>query len=230
MIQDTSLLQSFTGMMQSFTEAGPAFERLKTLEDKVSQEFDSTTAKTLQDKLHSRMAPDFIKGVKSFTKVLSDARKEEPESLSQVDDIQFQLISLNNEKNDPDISSKRYAEVVNQIKKLEKKQSTALKTYKNKKLAAITTKLTQGMTKSVTKMSKGVEKAVAKTERKVDKLQNAVCGHCGKAETLEKTLKKCARCTKILYCDATCQKAHWKAHKVVCKTKAEPKPSFEDVD
>jgi hypothetical protein len=35
------------------------------------------------------------------------------------------------------------------------------------------------------------------------------CGHEG-------TLKKCSGCKKVYYCDATCQRSHWKTHKPNC--------------
>lgn len=35
------------------------------------------------------------------------------------------------------------------------------------------------------------------------------CGHKG-------TLKKCSGCKKVYYCDATCQRSHWKTHKSNC--------------
>lgn len=41
-----------------------------------------------------------------------------------------------------------------------------------------------------------------------------VCGACGK---LGSTLK-CGNCYDVHYCDATCQKAHWKTHKLICNT------------
>lgn len=35
------------------------------------------------------------------------------------------------------------------------------------------------------------------------------CGHKG-------TIKKCSGCKKVYYCDATCQRSHWKTHKSNC--------------
>ncbi|KAF2752127.1 hypothetical protein M011DRAFT_391635, partial [Sporormia fimetaria CBS 119925] len=37
------------------------------------------------------------------------------------------------------------------------------------------------------------------------------CGSCGKSTTV-----KCARCKDVYYCNAECQKAHWKEHKRIC--------------
>lgn len=42
-----------------------------------------------------------------------------------------------------------------------------------------------------------------------------VCGKCGKKEAAK--LKKCARCLRIKYCSAECQREHWAEHKRECK-------------
>ena len=39
------------------------------------------------------------------------------------------------------------------------------------------------------------------------------CANCGAASRL----KKCARCSGVLYCGKECQREHWMEHKVVCK-------------
>ncbi|KAJ7186826.1 hypothetical protein C8R46DRAFT_1058162, partial [Mycena filopes] len=43
---------------------------------------------------------------------------------------------------------------------------------------------------------------------------NLVCSHC-----LHKrdTLRKCAKCKRVAYCDEACQKQDWKAHKALCQ-------------
>jgi hypothetical protein len=41
------------------------------------------------------------------------------------------------------------------------------------------------------------------------------CASCGKVTTAN---KGCGGCYKVYYCDATCQRSHWKAHKAVCKS------------
>ena len=41
----------------------------------------------------------------------------------------------------------------------------------------------------------------------------------GPAEDLL-TMKTCKQCTKARYCSVVCQKAHWQAHKAVCKATA----------
>ena len=49
-----------------------------------------------------------------------------------------------------------------------------------------------------------IEQAVVKRE----------CGYCGKVSD---SLKHCARCTKVSYCDRNCQQADWPRHRRVCK-------------
>lgn len=43
------------------------------------------------------------------------------------------------------------------------------------------------------------------------------CGACMKGKTRESNpLKKCTRCQVVYYCDADCQRRHWKVHKLDC--------------
>ena len=44
-----------------------------------------------------------------------------------------------------------------------------------------------------------------------------VCAACGKGYLQISGLKECARCKKACYCDASCQRAHWKEHKKQCR-------------
>ena len=48
------------------------------------------------------------------------------------------------------------------------------------------------------------------------------CGHCNKQEdaSIGFKLKPCSGCASICYCDTTCQRADWKKHKVLCKSKS----------
>ena len=47
-----------------------------------------------------------------------------------------------------------------------------------------------------------------------------VCAACGKGYLQISGLKECARCKKVCYCDASCQRAHWKEHKKQCRAPA----------
>ena len=40
------------------------------------------------------------------------------------------------------------------------------------------------------------------------------CGNCDKP--VMKKILVCAGCKKVCYCDMTCQKSHWKKHKMLC--------------
>ncbi|KAF2672771.1 hypothetical protein BT63DRAFT_136176 [Microthyrium microscopicum] len=45
------------------------------------------------------------------------------------------------------------------------------------------------------------------------------CFHCGKiaADGVGQPLRKCSGCMRVWYCDKSCQKKHWKAHKTYCE-------------
>lgn len=45
----------------------------------------------------------------------------------------------------------------------------------------------------------------------------ASCAHCN--EFLEET-KRCGGCNRVSYCNKTCQRAGWPAHKVLCRSLA----------
>jgi tetratricopeptide (TPR) repeat protein len=46
------------------------------------------------------------------------------------------------------------------------------------------------------------------------------CAECGKEEGGVSSLKACTSCKLVKYCDATCQRNHWKKHKKQCKQRA----------
>jgi len=48
----------------------------------------------------------------------------------------------------------------------------------------------------------------------------AACGACGEGPAPH----RCSRCKKVSYCDASCQAAHWAAHKPRCAAPAAPEP------
>jgi hypothetical protein len=43
------------------------------------------------------------------------------------------------------------------------------------------------------------------------------CAACGTTASGGVSFKQCGGCRKVSYCGEECQRAHWKAHKVVCK-------------
>jgi hypothetical protein len=45
--------------------------------------------------------------------------------------------------------------------------------------------------------------------------------HCSNPDCSGAGLKKCTGCKQVRYCGQTCQLAHWKAHKAVCKASQE---------
>jgi hypothetical protein len=53
------------------------------------------------------------------------------------------------------------------------------------------------------------------------------CAKCDKRAAPGKELKRCTRCKCTFYCDAQCQRGHWKDHKVSC-TPAADAPSGAD--
>lgn len=53
-----------------------------------------------------------------------------------------------------------------------------------------------------------------KTKRKESK---TICHYCKSKTTSEKSLLLCGNCRLVAYCDKTCQKLDWKAHKVGCE-------------
>ena len=59
--------------------------------------------------------------------------------------------------------------------------------------------------------------------------ERARCGNpsCAKVEEKER-FNRCSRCMSIAYCGVACQRAHWKAHKVVCVAH-EPKQKQDKV-
>ncbi|ETV70470.1 hypothetical protein, variant 2 [Aphanomyces astaci] len=42
------------------------------------------------------------------------------------------------------------------------------------------------------------------------------CATCDKKAGVDKELKRCTRCQCVFYCDAQCQRNHWKDHKINC--------------
>jgi hypothetical protein len=53
-----------------------------------------------------------------------------------------------------------------------------------------------------------------------------VCSACNKR--LPSESKKCSRCLRARYCDAACQRAHWRTHLVECKAPDDSSSSDEE--
>jgi len=51
-------------------------------------------------------------------------------------------------------------------------------------------------------------------------MQRQQCQNCLADRSKDKTVLLCGGCRKARYCDKSCQKAHWKEHKQVCKDRA----------
>lgn len=50
----------------------------------------------------------------------------------------------------------------------------------------------------------------------------AKCANCAKLQSDSVNLKSCAKCHATKYCSRECQKTHWKVHKKVCASFAQP--------
>jgi hypothetical protein len=68
---------------------------------------------------------------------------------------------------------------------------------------------------TATDASKDGGAAIAQTEYLEAK------AHCSNPSCSGAGLKKCTGCKQVRYCGQTCQLAHWKAHKAVCKARKE---------
>jgi hypothetical protein len=64
----------------------------------------------------------------------------------------------------------------------------------------------------------GVEKSDLKGGDVIRPKDRFKCGMCGKRGT---KMRCCAACGQVRYCDRTCQKKHWKTHKVACAKRQE---------
>lgn len=63
------------------------------------------------------------------------------------------------------------------------------------------------------RMKEGVSSDVTAFSEPTNRLDR--CANCG--EPGQPTLLTCSACKKIKYCSKTCQKSHWKTHKIGCK-------------
>jgi hypothetical protein len=56
------------------------------------------------------------------------------------------------------------------------------------------------------------------------------CTLCTKINTTGKLLQVCSRCKSVRYCNAACQRGHWKSHKKECKDLAKLFENGTDTD
>lgn len=54
--------------------------------------------------------------------------------------------------------------------------------------------------------------------------QLRVCSACKAVEQTAGLFKRCSACQRAVYCGRDCQKAHWAAHRAVCKKKPQQPP------
>ena len=72
--------------------------------------------------------------------------------------------------------------------------------------------------------------SVTRSQEKVDAKRKSrkkrKCSFCGQYDAL----KKCGRCGKAQYCGQSCQKKHWKEHKLICNPQDEMNPQIDEAD
>jgi hypothetical protein len=94
--------------------------------------------------------------------------------------------------------------------------SVTARTAFNRMIHAITAKVKRdrkAMGKGGKKKSGKKKSGREKSGREKVKGGEGACGHCGEDGAVE----CCGRCRIVCYCNATCQKASWKVHKITCK-------------
>jgi hypothetical protein len=66
--------------------------------------------------------------------------------------------------------------------------------------------------------STDIDSILAGRPAELPKIGKSLCGEPSCAKDM--AAMKCGRCQSVRYCNATCQRAHWTAHKKVCKAAA----------
>jgi len=75
---------------------------------------------------------------------------------------------------------------------------------------------TNGQMRNGRKCNLALYRAFRKEEKKV-RAKAKCCAYCKKSGSKKHELLRCSRCQVVVYCDATCQRAHWKVHKQRCE-------------
>jgi hypothetical protein len=74
----------------------------------------------------------------------------------------------------------------------------------------------EGQVKQQSAQESGAKGATDLLSNLRKKGESLICAACGNIIPVE-SVKRCARCRVVNYCNRNCQKAHWKAHKSKCK-------------
>lgn len=108
----------------------------------------------------------------------------------------------------------------------DERELDALRLQVKRKAAAV-----QAVTKSARKSGgEAIVKGPAHASADASRLAVGVakgCGACGKPAAAGTKLLSCSQCRAVVYCDAACQKAHWKTHKAFCKIAAKKAADIE---
>jgi hypothetical protein len=68
-------------------------------------------------------------------------------------------------------------------------------------------------TRHMQKGKKNMDMLLGRFHRKMEEDMQKVCAHCGSGK---KKLQQCKGCGTVFYCDKSCQKSHWKYHRIAC--------------
>ena len=125
-----------------------------------------------------------------------------------------EIEALSIQKKDPNLTFKQFTEIAKQYNELNKRINRMGKRIFDWSAGKVDFSF-ENISAIFERQTKIV---VDKTERKIEKLTTATCASCGKADSFEQALKKCARCMNVMYCSKKCQGEHWEAgHKALCK-------------
>ena len=63
----------------------------------------------------------------------------------------------------------------------------------------------------------GVAEEVRQSATDTSEIMSHGCNCCGKLSIKEKFVKVCSGCESVRYCGVSCQKRHWKNHRILCQ-------------